>query len=253
MEFRYTSSPWGFRFYSFEKYCEFMKKIGISDICTMFGNPDQFPLALKPEKGELEKIKEIGKDFGINFLEISTGGNYDEEIELARILGVKYFRVCEIWEDNEDTFKEVVKKLKQAGQIAKEEGITVVVENHGGLTKEAKKCRELIEAVGMENVKINYDPANFLFYGEDPIKALDEILPFIGFTHFKSVKYENGKPKYCRLKEGVIDYKKLFEKLLPFYKGYIGLEYEEPSDVEQGTIDDLNYIKNLLKEGKNEH
>ena len=259
MERRFTSSPWGFRLWDFERYCDFMKKIGITDICVQFGNPEEFPLSFKADRDEIKRYKEIADSKEIKIIETETG-NYRDEIPLAKELGIKYLRVCNHWQDSDESFKNVVRMLKDTGKVAEEYNMTVIVENHGGLMTKAEKCRKLIEAVGMENVKINYDPANFLYFGEDPIKAIDEILPYIGFTHFKSVKYEDGKPKYCRLKEGVIDYKKIFERLFGnnssplrgdgkgemVYTGYIGLEYEEPSDVEEGTLDDFEYIKNLL-------
>lgn len=245
---KFTSSPWGFRFWDFERYCDFMKEIGIKEICSMFmfKGGEKFNLLFKRDKEDIEKFKEIAEGKGIRFIEVSITDRWKEEIPLAKILDVKYLRVCSMWEDTKDMFKKVVFEIKEIGKMAENYGMEVVVENHGGLMTRAEKCKELIEAVGLSNVKINYDPANFLYYGEDPIKAIDYIFPYIGFTHFKSVKYENGKPKYCRLKEGVIDYKRVFERLLPSYTGYIGLEYEEPSDVEEGTIDDFDYLKNIL-------
>ena len=244
---KFTSSPWGFRLWDFEKYCKFMKKIGITDICVQFGDPLKLPLAFNTDREKIEKNKKIAEDNGVKFIEVSITYNYKEEIPLISFLEAKYVRLCDVWEESEEAFKRVVNLLKEIGEFAGKYNLTLIVENHGGLMRKAESCKKLIEEVGMENVKINYDPANFLYYGEDPVKAIDFILPYIGFTHFKSVKYENGKPKYCRLSEGVIDYKKIFEKLLSSYTGYIGLEYEEPDDVEEGTMDDFEYIKNLLK------
>ncbi|MCM8829396.1 MAG: sugar phosphate isomerase/epimerase [Candidatus Omnitrophica bacterium] len=280
---RYTSSPWGFRFYNFERYCDFMKKIGIKDICSMFmfNGGEDLPLLFKRDRDEIKRAKETAESKGIKFIEVSITDKWKQEIPLAEVLGVKYLRVCTVWEDKEEVFNNVVETLKETGKMAGDYGMEVVVENHGGLMRKAERCKQLIEEVGMENVKINYDPANFLYYGEDPVSAIDHILPYIGFTHFKSVKYEDGKPKYCRLSEGVIDYKKIFEKLfnsapsplageiknfpsppsplrgegkdegkkedIKIYTGYIGLEYEEPKDVEQGTIDDFNYLKKILE------
>ena len=244
--YKFTSSPWGFRFYDFEKYCRFMKRLGITEICAMFGDTDKLILSFKNKEEEIKKKKEIANNIGVNFVEIALTGNYREEIPLAPLLGVKYLRICDNWEESEESFKKVTNMLKEAGNIAEDFNLIVIVENHGGLMRTGKMCREIFEKVNMNNVKLNYDPANFLYFGEDPIDALDDVLDLVGFTHFKSVKYENGKPKYCRIREGVIDYGRLFNKLLPDYKGYIGLEYEEPSDVEEGTIDDLNYLKGIL-------
>ncbi len=247
-EYKFTSSPWGFRFWEFERYCDFMKKIGINELCSMFAGNEKLPLSFEREEEKIKRYKEIADKKGVKIIEISYAGDWQKEIPLLKILGVKYYRVCTIWEKNEETFKKVVEELKNMGKLAKEYDIEIVVENHGGLLTEAGMCRRLMESVNMENVKINYDPANFLYYGEDPIKAIDEIKNYIGFTHFKSVKYENGKKKYCKLKEGIIDYKKIFEKLLTDYNGYLGLEYEEAKDVEEGTIDDFEYIKGILNE-----
>jgi hypothetical protein len=47
---KFTSSPWGFRFYNFERYCNFLKKIGITDICVQFGNPEKLPLTFRQKK-----------------------------------------------------------------------------------------------------------------------------------------------------------------------------------------------------------
>ncbi|MGB9878055.1 MAG: sugar phosphate isomerase/epimerase family protein [bacterium] len=246
MKYKLTSSPWGFRFWDFPRYCRFMKEIGISDICLMFNDPNDFPLAIKKEEKAIKEAKRISEDIGVRFLEISYAGEREKEIELATQLGVKYYRVCTIWEESEEQLGKTIDMLREIGELAGREGLEVVVENHGGLMRTGRMCRKLLEEIALPNVKLNYDPANFLYYGEDPVSALDDILPFIGFTHFKSVKYQQGKPLYCRLREGVIDYGKIFDKLLPVYDGYIGLEYEEPSDVAEGTIDDLNYLRNLL-------
>ena len=248
-----TSSPWGFRRYAFEDYCRFMKSIGITEICAFFADPETFPLAFRPERGEMEKKLEVAARTGVTFLEITTTGNYLEEARLAALLKVRYIRVCESWEDSSAVFASAAEKLKALGRLAAELGMTVVVENHGGLLAKASACRRLIETVALSNVRLNYDPANFLFFGEDPVAALDEILPLVGFTHCKNVRYDReDKPHYCRVSEGVIDYKRIFSRLLPVYDGCIGLEYEEPDDAEQGTADDLTAMKILLSNRQTE-
>ncbi len=244
---KFTSSPWGFRYWDFERYCKFMKEIGINDICIHFGDPNKLPLSFSADRNLIEKNKKIAEKYSVNFLEASITYNYKQEIPFISYLSAKYIRLCDVWEDNQESFKRVVNLLREIGEFAKNYNLILIVENHGGLMKKGENCKKLIEEVSMENVKINYDPANFLYYGEDPVSAIDYILPYIGFTHFKNVKYHDGKPKYCRLSEGVIDYRKIFDKLLTSYTGYIGLEYEEPTDVEKGTIDDFNYLKNILE------
>ncbi len=236
---RLTSSPWGFRFYTFDKYAEFMKTLGITRLCMMFGDPGTFALSVAKDEAAVDACLQAATNMGVSILEISHNGEYRREIPLAAKLGAKFFRFCSVYKDDPETRARLLADLKAAGEIAADYNITIILENHGGLLTKPSECRRLLEDVGRENVKLNYDPANFLFYGDDPLAALDEVLPQIGFTHFKSVRYVDGKGEYCRIRDGVIDYKKIFERLLPGYNGDLGLEYETPEDAEAGTRDDL--------------
>ncbi|MDD2710762.1 MAG: sugar phosphate isomerase/epimerase [Verrucomicrobiae bacterium] len=244
-----TSSPWGFRFHAFDRYARYLKSIGITDLCLMFGAPEKFPLAVRPTKEAAEECRKHADDLGVNLIEIATTMDYQTELPLAVGLGVKYFRVCDIWEDTEENFQKIVKMLRDMGAQAQKPGLMVIVENHGGLMAKAAACRRLMETVGMPNVRLNYDPANFEYYGEDPVEALDEIKPFIGFIHCKNVRYEIGKPRYCRIAEGVIDYSRIF-KALPMGDAFpVCLEYEDSADAEKGTLDDLNSMRMCLGTG----
>jgi sugar phosphate isomerase/epimerase len=100
----------------------------------------------------------------------------------------------------------------------------------------------------MDNVKLNYDAANFLHYGgEDALAALKATRDIIGFTHLKNVTESGfGKGKFCRVADGVIDYAAILKELSSFYNGCLCLEYEEPSDVVQGTSDDLAALKQII-------
>jgi len=239
---RLTSSPWGFRFYPFDKYARFMKSIGITRLCMMFGNPETFTLSVAKDEAAIDACLRAATNLGVSILEISHNGQYEQEIPLAARLGAKFFRFCSVYKDDEATRAKLLADLKAAGRIAADHNITVILENHGGLLTKPSECRRLLEEVGLDNVKLNYDPANFLFYGDDPLASLDEVLPQIGFTHFKSVRYVAGKGEYCRIKDGVIDYKAIFARLLPEYDGDLGLEYETPEDAEAGTRDDLESV-----------
>ena len=68
----------------------------------------------------------------------------------------------------------------------------------------------------------------------------------IGFTHLKNVS-ENGFQKgvFCRVKDGVIDYRPILAELKTFYSGCLCLEYEKPDDALEGTADDLAALNQL--------
>lgn len=241
MKNKITSSPWGFRFFEFADYCKFMKSIGINQICGMFG--DGFPLSIRKTEKDIEECLIIAEGVGVSFVEVATTGlDFEIELPLAAKLGVKYFRVCDIWEDSETTFNEVTSILKKMGDAAKEFDITVIVENHGGLLAKTANCKRFFEKINNNNVGLNYDPANFLYYGEEPIEAYKQLNTFIKFVHLKNVKYVDNKPQYCRIKDGEINYALLLDLILPEYKGFLCLEYEDENDVKDGTKDDFDFL-----------
>lgn len=226
----------------------------------MFGDPAKFPLAFPrvPSETDITEIKRTLNDFGLKIVEIAGGGDYlnpdgarrefeitVEQMRSAHRLGAQYFRLCDIWPDSEDVFAKISGVIRQLGESAKELPFTIIVENHGGLMATGKQNRRLMEAVGMKNVGVNYDPANYAYYGEDPLKALREIRPFVRFVHFKNVRFTGGHAEYCRLRDGVIDYRTIWPALFPEYRGYVCLEYEKAEDVKLGTQDDLTYLQKI--------
>lgn len=244
---RFTSSPWGFRYYGLSDYCRFMKGLGITDLCLMFGDPATWPLALPSEGDAVTEAAAVLAGLGVSCLEVATTtGAYDREIPLAAELGARYYRIVDGWERDEESFRRVTLDLQEQSRRAAAAGVTIIVENHGGLLTTGANTRRFFEAIGASNVLLNYDPANYRFYGQDPLAALDDVLPLVAFTHFKNVRYDGGKLQYCRLRDGVIDYVPIFARLLPGYSGYIGLEYERETDAEAGTVDDLGYLRRLL-------
>lgn len=243
----FSSSPWGFRFWNLEEYCDFMKSLGIRDICTMFGEPAKFPLAFRQSEEECAIYKKTVEQNGLRIFEVAIGSEYRNEIRLASRLDAELVRICDVWNDDDATMEKIISMLRDAGKVADEYGITVVVENHGGLLARADKCLKILQSVDMPNVKLNYDPANFYYYGEDPLYALEKLSAFIGLVHLKNVKKENGKKEYCRIADGLINYCSILKRLLPEYEGYLCLEYEEPSDVRSGTADDMHYLEKLLE------
>lgn len=242
-----TSSPWGFRFFSMERYCSFMKECGITGICCMLGEPGEFRLSVAPTLAAAKEARLIAEDSGVRILETAGAGDLEKNIFAAKEMGVEFYRICEIIPDTLEDRKKFTAYLKEAGKIAGDLGIRVIVENHGGLMTKAVSCREILKDVAMSNVKLNYDPANFLYYGQDPLTALDCIIHLIGFTHFKNLKYIDGSSEFCRLRDGAINYSQILDRLLPLYDGIIGLEYESADNAQEGTVDDLTYIRKLLE------
>ncbi|MFA5864719.1 MAG: sugar phosphate isomerase/epimerase family protein [Phycisphaerae bacterium] len=255
-----TSSPWGFRERPVADFCRWLKEHELQYICGHFGN---FPGAVNfsLDDRELDKVNAEVNSFGLQYASFNADGDFmmekavDDQVALCcRMIdrAVKFqpkvIIVFAGWQDRKDqsVYGQVSDCLKQVARHAARYHLTVALENHGGLTASAEQINRILDAVNEPNIGINYDPANFLMYGEDPLKSLLNLKHPLVFTHFKSVKRMNGKEVYCRLKEGEIDYLPILEILKKEYRGFYAIEYEETSDVMSGSEDDLNSLKNLL-------
>ena len=246
--FCFSSSPWGFRFFSLDDYCRTLREIGIEHLSLMAGL--DFPQALKGGSANAQKFRDIFAANQVSALETAMilDGS-DDDIALIAAVGSKYLRICEVWDNTPERLKAVSDKLRALGKKAADLGLTVVVENHGGLMATSDDCLRLFDAVALDNVKLNYDAANFIHYGgEDAVAAWKKVKDVTAFTHLKSVS-ENGfgKGVFCRIRDGVMDYSAIMQEIVSSdYSGCLCLEYEKVEDVVSGTQDDLNAIKALI-------
>ena len=74
-------------------------------------------------------------------------------------------------------------RFKKLGPIARDQGVMIVVKQHGGNTGTGAACAEIIREVADEGVKVNYDAGNVMDYLDvDPIsdiqKCAEEIRSF---------------------------------------------------------------------------
>lgn len=63
-----------------------------------------------------------------------------------------------------------VERFKQLGPIARDEGVLLVVKQHGGETGTGEACAEIVREVDDPGIKVNYDAGNVMDYlNVDPI------------------------------------------------------------------------------------
>ncbi|NLX07937.1 MAG: sugar phosphate isomerase/epimerase [Phycisphaerae bacterium] len=260
-DIRLTSSPWGFRQTQLIDQFEWFRKVGLDYVCGQFFA--EMPGMLDPGISEFEivKIRATAGRYGLSYASFNGDGDFMvaknvekeiatciERIDKAVAFGPEVIIVFAGWQDRSDdaVYAQVSAALKQIARHAARYNLTVALENHGGLTTTAQQINRILDGVGEDNIGVNYDPANFLMYGEDPFKALKGLKHPITFTHFKSLKRTDGKKAYCRIREGEIDYVPILKELAKTYRGFYAIEYEEPSDVFAGSEDDLKSLKDLL-------
>lgn len=133
-------------------------------------------------------------------------------------------------------------------------------------TRHAEVLLEIAETVNSPWFKLNYDPCNFYFAGEEGYPYAYTLLKkHIGYVHLKNgTKYirrvhplppedflwrdKSGDYVCCRLNEGAINVENLLRDLsVDSYQGFICLEPHVPPEMLMETFrDSLDYVKSHL-------
>lgn len=111
----------------------------------------------------------------------------------------------------------VTEILKRASEYSGSQGVTLGLENHGGITARAERIIEIVKAVGSPWVGINLDTGNFQ---TDPYNQIALCLPYAVNAQFKTEMRDGGK----RSPQDWDRVMQMFAKA--GYKGYFALEYE---------------------------
>ena len=92
-------------------------------------------------------------------------------------------------------------------------GLTLVLELHGDHAT-GSIMKEIVDLVGSPRVKINYDTANCVFYGNvDAAQDIDTCLSDIAYLHLKDKASARNAWDFPALGEGYVDFPTIFQKL----------------------------------------
>ncbi len=255
---RLTSSPWGFRFTPLADQCRCLRGLGMNYICGQFFAEMAGMLPPDAPEAALMAARDEVRRHGLRHASFNATGDFMVEpakvagevaacchqIDRAALFQPEVIIVFAGWQERRDeaVYGQVAASLKQVARHAARHGLTVALENHGGLTATVEQVNHIIHAVSEPNLGLNYDPANFAMYGQDPLDALRRLEVPVVFTHLKSLRTVDGKKEYCRLRDGEINYLPILKLLAKTYTGFYALEYEEAKDVEAGTRDDCETL-----------
>jgi sugar phosphate isomerase/epimerase len=125
--------------------------------------------------------------------------------------------------DSEDAaFARAVEGIKASLPYAAEKGVTLALENHGGITATSAQIIKLVNAVDGPNFGVNLDTGNF--HGEDPYAELAQLAPYAVNVQVKTEMNRQGKKEDADLARLVTILRDAR------YSGYVVLEYEAAED-----------------------
>ena len=114
--------------------------------------------------------------------------------------------------------------LRRVGEYGASQGISVIVENHGGLSSNGEWLVGVMKLVGLPGVGTLPDFGNFRVSREqeyDRYKGVAELMPYAKGVSAKSHDFDpQGNETHT-------DYKKMLDIVIASaYRGFIGIEYE---------------------------
>lgn len=164
--------------------------------------------------------------------------NHKKWVRAASYLGCHSIRVNLFGSGTMEEMRDyAVEGLMDLGEYAAEQGVNVIVENHGGYSSNGAWLADVIYRVKKENVGTLPDFGNFCEKREsgkmwdgkctkeyDRYKGVKEMLPFAKAVSAKSYDFdEKGN-------ETTIDYERMISLIKDAgYHGFIGVEYEGDS------------------------
>jgi sugar phosphate isomerase/epimerase len=160
-------------------------------------------------------------------------------VDVTDLLGASHLRVfggeLPSGASEEQGVQWCVELMKPACEYAGKKGITLGIEDHGGITAKASTILEILKRVDSPYAGINLDITNFK---EDPYPQIQSCIPYATHTHIRDA-FENHE---------AVDLDRVFKMFADGgYKGYMSAEYEGSEDAMTGVPKLIDKIRALCK------
>jgi L-ribulose-5-phosphate 3-epimerase len=114
-------------------------------------------------------------------------------------------------DENEAAFLGNVGELADAAEAA---GVVVALEIHGDIMASSDVTIPLLEKIGRDSVKVNYDTANVEFYSGDlAVDDLPKITPYLAHVHLKDTTGGKGNWNFPAIGDGSVDFARVLSIL----------------------------------------
>lgn len=206
----------------------------------------------------LHKLKQHAFSLGLDVSGTSVGNNFclpegprrEEQMALVRTwvdhaaeLDAPVIRIFAGQVPKGDTEEKAVARaiegIKASLPYAIKKGVTLALENHGGITATPAQLLKLVHAVDSPNFGVNLDTGNF--HGSDVYADLAELAPYAVNVQVKTeITPKGGKKQDADLARvvGVLREAK--------YSGYVVLEYEAAEDPLVAIPRHLKTLRDLI-------
>ncbi|MFA6242948.1 MAG: sugar phosphate isomerase/epimerase family protein [Candidatus Hydrogenedentales bacterium] len=135
-----------------------------------------------------------------------------------------------------DAPKEAVfERLRKAGDIAKNYGVTITLETHPDLGTNGDVQVETMKAINHPNIRVNFDTGNITYYnkGADAVAELKKSIDYVATFEFKD--HDGGLESWVfpALGKGIVKFPEIWKTLqAKGYQGPITIEFEGTKGVD---------------------
>jgi sugar phosphate isomerase/epimerase len=109
--------------------------------------------------------------------------------------------------------EECVRTLKAVAPLARDLGIKLAMENHGGVDLLARELRALVEEAGTDYVGVCLDSGNPAYAAEDPVVSAEILAPYAVSSHIRDTRIwevpEGAMAQWAPLGEGNVDLRRI--------------------------------------------
>ena len=142
-------------------------------------------------------------------------------------------------DDEAEAIERAIEGMKESLAYAAKKGVTLALENHGGITATPDQFLKLVKAVDAPNFGVNLDTGNF--HTEDPYGDLAKLAPYAVNVQVKTEMKRPGKPAE------EADLARLVGLLREArYSGYVVLEYEAEEDPMKAIPRHIKELRKLI-------
>ncbi|HEX8202900.1 MAG TPA: sugar phosphate isomerase/epimerase family protein, partial [Isosphaeraceae bacterium] len=206
----------------------------------------------------LHRLKQHAFVLGLDVSGTSVGNNFclppgparDQQLELTRAwidhaaeLDAPVIRIfagnVPKGDSEEQAVARVIEGIRASLPHAIEKGVTLALENHGGITATPEQILKLVRAIEGPNFGINLDTGNFR--GADPYAELEQLAPYAVNVQVKTEVSPGGRAKQDADLRRVVAILRAAR-----YSGYVVLEYEAEEDPRTAVPKHVKALRALM-------
>jgi sugar phosphate isomerase/epimerase len=162
-------------------------------------------------------LQNIGLSAHMDLGKKNSVSSFKKRMEFAKEIGANIIITNACLKKDSDIF---LKNIEQLATFAKSIGMIIALENPGAdpenIIKSGKAGVSLLEKIGSDVIKINYDTSNVYSNSKGAMKPEEDIkhiLSYVTHLHLKDLKQKNNGWYYSGIGEGVINYNEIFNNL----------------------------------------